>query len=198
MRASAISAFVNVMDEACCVWLDAGKVHFGTTLQIFVQTLGLALPVWHCSTIIVVAYRDRFITAILRQPIRNCRTARKCVQSKLALKSLRGLGPFCCRAQRSIGIFAFKAASPAAVMRYLASPFSAIWISIQPLLSIPSMVTVLAGYKCPVGNQRPTVIFCKAVRSILCGMFLGRGGIHFCSAFKLGSAAALAAVVAIS
>ena len=126
MRASAISAFVNVMDEACCVWLDAGKVHFGTTLHainIFVQTLGLALPVWHCSTIIVVAYRDRFITAILRQPIRNCRTARKCVQSKLVLKLLNGLGPFRCRAQRSIGIFAFNAASPAEVTRYLASHF---------------------------------------------------------------------------
>ena len=59
LRASAISAFVDVMDEACRVGLDARKVHFGTTLyaiNIFVQTLGLALPVWHYSTIIVVAW----------------------------------------------------------------------------------------------------------------------------------------------
>ena len=58
LRASAISAFVNVMDEACRVGLDARKVHFGTALyaiNIFVQTLGLALTVWHFSTIIVVA-----------------------------------------------------------------------------------------------------------------------------------------------
>jgi hypothetical protein len=33
LRAPAISAFVNMMDEACGVGLDAGKVHFGTTLH---------------------------------------------------------------------------------------------------------------------------------------------------------------------
>jgi hypothetical protein len=80
------------MDEACSVWLDARKVHFGTTLyaiNIFVQTLGLALPVWHYSTAIVVAYLgDGFITDKLRQPIRNCRTAPRCVPGKLVLKSL--------------------------------------------------------------------------------------------------------------
>jgi hypothetical protein len=51
------------------------------------------------------------------------------------------------------------------------------------------MTAVLAGYSSAVGSQRPATIFCKAVRSILCGMSLGRGGIQLSFAFSLGSAA---------
>ena len=53
LRASAISAFVNVMHEARRMRLDARKMHLGTAfhaIHVSVQPLRLALSVRHFST----------------------------------------------------------------------------------------------------------------------------------------------------
>jgi hypothetical protein len=64
------------------------------------------------------------------------------------------------------GIFAFNAASPAGVMRYLA-PLASICFSIQPLAIILSRVTWPAGYSCLNSSPSVAFIFCNVVRSRL-------------------------------
>jgi hypothetical protein len=68
------------------------------------------------------------------------------------------------------GIFAFNAASPAGVMRYLAPPLASICFSIQPFVIIPSRVTWPAGYSCLASSpsyDSVRVFMFRAVRSAL-------------------------------
>ena len=54
MRASAISAFVNMVHEARLMWLDARKMHLGAAfyaIQFLAQPLGFAFTIWHIPTI---------------------------------------------------------------------------------------------------------------------------------------------------
>lgn len=54
LRASAISAFVNMVHEARLMWLDARKMHLGAAfyaIYLLVQPLGFAFTIWHIPTI---------------------------------------------------------------------------------------------------------------------------------------------------
>ena len=65
MRASAISAFVNMVHEARLMWLDARKMHLGAAfhaIYVPVQPLRLALDVWHFTIIKMAGCRDDFTT----------------------------------------------------------------------------------------------------------------------------------------
>lgn len=63
------------------------------------------------------------------------------------------------------GIFAFNAASPAGVMRYLSPRLAPICFLTQPFAIMPAIVHRLAGYSCTNDSPRVALIFCKAVRS---------------------------------
>ena len=54
LRASAISAFVNMVHEPRLMWLDARKMHLGAAIYaiyFLVQPLGFAFMIWHNPTI---------------------------------------------------------------------------------------------------------------------------------------------------
>ena len=53
LRASAISAFVNMVHEARLMWLDARKMHLRAAfyaIYFLVQPLGFAFTIWHIPT----------------------------------------------------------------------------------------------------------------------------------------------------
>jgi hypothetical protein len=56
--------------------------------------------------------------------------------------------------------------------------------SIQPFATIPAMVFFPTGCMFPTVSPSVALIICSALRSPLCGMWPGLGGIHFPFAFS--------------
>ena len=81
------------------------------------------------------------------------------------------------------GMMALRASSPAGVMQYV-RPSGC--FSIQPFANIPAIICFPAGCICSGRSPRVGLILCNAVRSVACGMRLGRAGIHFPFAFSPG------------
>ncbi len=66
LRASAISAFVNMVHKARLMWLDARKMHLETAfyaIKFLVQPLGFAFTIWHIPTIKIGWFHDQQIAA---------------------------------------------------------------------------------------------------------------------------------------
>jgi hypothetical protein len=73
--------------------------------------------------------------------------------------------------------FAVKATSRAGVMRYRGPSRKPGYFTIQPVVSIPATVCLPTGWSFDVKSTGTAASFCKAVRSSLPGMWLGRAGI---------------------
>jgi hypothetical protein len=61
LRASAISAFVNMVHEARLMRLDARKMHLGAAfyaIYFLVQPLGFAFIIWHNPTIKIECFHN--------------------------------------------------------------------------------------------------------------------------------------------